>query len=198
MTHILRENLQQLCTPDEQGLLPLHEACRSGVSLDVLQLLVQCWPDALLWRNGGGSTPLHTACCNQPSAAVIDYLIQQQPKAAAMPNDYGWWPLHAACAYGASRAVVERLGDAYPQACTTATYRYGDTPLHLACFGSHAQKDVVEYLLSLLQSERQDETNNKLHLFWRNKKGEMPLERAMSSNAPTEVIELLQSALTAL
>ena len=177
---ILAESPDEVCVPDEERMLPIHIACRSGVSLDVIRLLAEDWPESLRWTNRGGSLPLHTACSNQASATVVQYLITSWPKATGVANSYGWLPLHCACAYGASSDVIGILVQSNSKSSSMATYGQGDYPLHLACCGSPTL-GVIFWL-----NEALEEGVKKA-----NTAGELALHKACFNNAPMEVIEFL-------
>jgi hypothetical protein len=61
---------------DKQGFLPIHVACRCGMSLPVIQLLVQTAPGTLKNKTKKGSTPY--TCARQMKGAhkkdVLDFL----------------------------------------------------------------------------------------------------------------------------
>lgn len=177
---ILDESPDEVCVPDAERMLPIHVACRSGASLDVIRCLGEDWPESLRWTNKGGSLPLHTACSNQASASVIHYLITSWPKATTVANNYGWLPLHCACAYGASPEVISLLVRSNDKSSRMATYGQGDYPLHLACCGSPSL-EVIYWLI-----EAREECVRLA-----NAAGELALHKACFNNAPLEVIQFL-------
>jgi len=131
---------------NKNGWLPLHMACGGGggggdnnnnqlerpapPSLEVIQLLVNCWPESLhvSTTNDEGQLPLHLACMHHPSPAVILYLLNSYPPAARIPDDNGKLPLHHACARKSRRTtrdalpitVMEHLVQAWPESCLVA------------------------------------------------------------------------------
>uniref|UniRef100_A0A7S3L2C1 Uncharacterized protein n=1 Tax=Amphora coffeiformis TaxID=265554 RepID=A0A7S3L2C1_9STRA len=178
--NILTESPDEVCVPDEERNLPIHVACRTGASLEVIRYLAEDWPESLRWTNKGGSIPLHTACSNQPSAAVIHYLITSWPKATSVANNYGWLSLHCACAYGASPEVISLLVRSNDKSSRMATYGQGDYPLHLACCGSPS----LEVIYWLIEAREEG-------VRLANTAGELALHKACFNNAPLEVIQFL-------
>jgi ankyrin repeat protein len=177
---ILAESPDEVCVPDGERCLPIHIACRSGASVDVIRCLAQDWPESLCWTNKGGSLPLHTACSNKASVTVVQYLVSMLPNATGIANHYGWLPLHCACTYGASSDVIQLLIQSNDKSSRMATYGQGDYPLHLACAAS-SPLEVVGWL-----SESGPESVKLTNLA-----GELPLHKACSSHAPLEVIQFL-------
>ena len=177
---ILAESPDEVCIPDDERCLPVHIACRSGASLDVVRCLVEDWPESLRWTNKGGSLPLHTACSNKADLSVVKYLISAFPKATGIANNYGWLPLHCACAHSASSEVISLLVQSDDKSSRVATYGQGDYPLHLACSGP-SSLEVIYWLAEACQ-EGAKVANNA---------GELALHKACFNNAPIEVVQFL-------
>jgi ankyrin repeat protein len=177
---VLSNSPDEVCVPDDERCLPLHIACRTGASLDVIRFLVEDWPESLRWTSKGGSLPLHMACSNMADVSVVQYLISVFPKATGVANEYGWLPLHCACAYGASSNVISLLVASNDKSSQIATYGQGDYPLHLACCGS-ASLEII-YWLTEAREEGIKLTNNA---------GELALHKACFNNAPIEVVQFL-------
>jgi ankyrin repeat protein len=78
------------------GALPLHLACnyRSG-SIDIVQYLVDIFPDAVQCRDNEGQFPLdHALDANDPQVEVVELLVQQYPVVLSFLDDQGRLPLH--------------------------------------------------------------------------------------------------------
>jgi len=92
-------------------------ACHNHASFDVLQLLVETWPDAVLVRDKStGFLPLHYKCKRDPdepeqrSLDDIKVLVQASPKTLEIPALCGSLPLHLACSQLiASTEVIDYL-----------------------------------------------------------------------------------------
>mmetsp|Transcript_14770 Transcript_14770/g.21787 ORF Transcript_14770/g.21787 Transcript_14770/m.21787 type:complete len:848 (+) Transcript_14770:220-2763(+) len=83
---------------DIGGMLPMHYACAYGVSAQVLAVLEESYPDALVARENKGRTPLHLAMVNahrDASPGVIQFLLQNAGKELVNVRDLeGYLPLH--------------------------------------------------------------------------------------------------------
>lgn len=71
------ETVCQIITKDV-GNLPLHVAAREIQDLEILKLVVETYPEALMIRNKNDQLPLHMAIKNQ-NAANADYLLHMSP-----------------------------------------------------------------------------------------------------------------------
>ena len=103
-------------TPNNDGDLPLHMACREH-SLEVVQLL-NCPECAVLCcSNGQGNTPIHDIFERRPDRRfkeVIEYLLEEIndiKEAVNCRNNKGQTPLHCACAKGNLIGVKVLLGN---------------------------------------------------------------------------------------
>eukprot|EP00985_Skeletonema_marinoi_P017705 scaffold9773_cov151-Skeletonema_marinoi.AAC.4 len=85
-------------TPDQDGYLPLHHACKQGkCSFEVIKALVKEHSESLKVGTLDGKLPLHLACHdrNQPFE-VIEYLIDAYPEGLRMKekssgkSPFGW------------------------------------------------------------------------------------------------------------
>jgi len=127
--------------------LPLHLVCKAQqdaqVSLEVLKLLVEAWPDALLVQDQNGFLPLHYVCRNgkmtsnteglQPSLETIKLLVEPRPECLQIQTKLGMLPLHWACFdLITSTDVICYLVESYPKAAFVQDKK-GRLPLHLAC-----------------------------------------------------------------
>jgi ankyrin repeat protein len=111
------------------GRTPLIEACSYG-HMQVFQALLEHGAD-IEAKDSDGWTPLHWACAKNRVAVVVELLN---------PGD----EIHANDSDGTTTTILgkrKRRG-----ADTEAKNRYGDTPLHKACFNGHLA--VVKALVS--------------------------------------------------
>jgi Ankyrin repeats (3 copies) len=157
---------------DAHGWLPLHYACVSGASTEVLRLLTSKFPESKLVQDNQGRTPLHfyvTRIADNPNVMATNVGILSDTGAAELPDCRGMLPMHYACAYGNHPAVLTVLENAYPEAIARKENN-GRTPLHLTM--SNAYRDASPGVLNfLLQHEshdssnmRDNEGNSPLHL----------------------------------
>jgi len=146
-----------------------------------------------------GMTLLHACLRYDPPLNILGKMIELYPQALAEKDCLGRTPLHVAAGSGASPLVLKLLTMNYPQACSVQD-EDGKTPLHFACdatcelFEGDDQVqasprgppsiDTVRVLLSgslaAVTLEDFDEMN--------------AVEYAIISDAPMEVVKLLQKA----
>ena len=142
-------------------------------------------------------TLLHACVRYNPPLKLLDTMVQLDPHALRGEDCVGRTPLHVAAGAGASPPVVELLVRNYSEACSIQDLD-GRTPLHLACDAScelfeddadglprgPPSLDNVKFLLAgsldAATLEDVDEMN--------------AVELAILSDAPYEVVELLQRA----
>jgi len=97
---------------DSLGWLPLHHACFTGASVDILQLLIDAYPPSLVQTDRNGETPaiklksaaakldrelyyyLHQACSNPyVSHGMLQLLIDALPESLGLTDDLGRTPM---------------------------------------------------------------------------------------------------------
>jgi len=113
--------------------LPLHLAiCSETVCLEIVQYLVEQWPESLKILIENGRVALHLACKNCMSSTIVQYLADQWPEAVQIMTN-GDLPLHIACGTsGTSIDTVTHLIKMRPELVQVRNeYRY--LPLHAAC-----------------------------------------------------------------
>lgn len=146
-----------------------------------------------------GMTLLHACVRFDPPVSVLKKMIKLHPQALRREDCIGRTPLHIAAGSGASSLVTKILTVHYPDACNIQD-EDGRTPLHLACDAfcelfeenddissprGPPSRDTVCALLSgsldAVVLEDADEMN--------------AVEYALLSDAPIEVVTLLQQAM---
>jgi hypothetical protein len=80
-------------TTNINGNLPLHFACARAASLEVVQYLVEQWPEAVKKTDIYGYLPLHHACQNKTPLELMQYLVEQWPEAVKTTDVSGKTPL---------------------------------------------------------------------------------------------------------
>ncbi|KAL7506655.1 hypothetical protein ACHAXN_003910 [Cyclotella atomus] len=138
------------------GYLPLHTACRYGLSLSVIKFLYDECPYIIHTRNKSGSTPLdvaqgscHYANDHTQDAVIIFFRGQlsliNEAENVTKPDFRGQLPIHRAV-FNADLPVgtVKLLLEANPDSVLIADCR-GQTPLHIAC--RRCSLDVIKCLV---------------------------------------------------
>ena len=142
---------------DEQGWLPLHNACANGASPPVLQCLIDAYPAGTRTQDNQMRAPLHfyaTRRLEHPQTLVTNARLLAD--AADLTDRSGMLPLHYACAYGTDPVVLAVLVQVYP-ASLTATERKGRTPMHLAMVNAH--RDAIPPVIRFLLEHAPDTVN---------------------------------------
>lgn len=142
------------------GRVPLHIACHSSASCEVIRVLVSNDPTSTIKKDIIGRVPLHYALSNGSSNDIVDVLIEGSlnsgsgagPRIMTSAADFnGWLPLHVACHMGASSAVLSKLVRAYPDAVHIRTKK-GSTPLTLLksiSVPENKRKEMEEILMNM-------------------------------------------------
>ena len=139
-----------LSTPNSDGDLPLHLACREH-SLEMVQLLSCPTYDILCCSNGRGDTPLHEIFNRRPDRKfedVITCLLEKLKKkkinhikeAVNCKNNKGQTPLHCACLKGNLIGVTVLLSH---KSDPNAKDGDGNSPILLTTNG-----EIIKTLLS--------------------------------------------------
>ena len=89
---------------DNEHTLPLHAALEEipNVNLDLIEDLVQAYPDSVKARDSDKKLPIHYACehydqSHRSSVNVIRYLLDQYPESITMTDTEKFTPLHYVC-----------------------------------------------------------------------------------------------------
>lgn len=114
---------------DSGGNLALHVAAMRS-NADVVQVLLEAYPESVRIVNASGWLPLHFAVYNQ-FVEVVKTILEAWPKAVCSRAANGHLPLHHALYQHAPLSVVELLVIADPTTLQMPTMR-GHLPLHIA------------------------------------------------------------------
>jgi len=128
----------------KKGTLPLHLALIETMSLEVIQFLLQAWPDAVRELDEDGCLPLHIAFMQSCTEDVIQVLAHSWPESCQIPNKQDELALHLACHYKSSELICNLL-DCYPQAVRCKD-NYLQLPIHIVC-SRGMDLEVIEHLV---------------------------------------------------
>lgn len=139
--------------PDSFGVLPLFDSFRLP---NVLQQLVNVFPESIFITNDQGDLPLHHACSNTDTPLeAVKVLVEKHPVSVQVKDASGRLPLHRAIDLGrtetiearyAWKEVVEFLLDTFPDAVSNVDDN-GKLPIHSAC-RRRAPIETVQLLLN--------------------------------------------------
>jgi len=197
---------------------PLHYACKKKAPFEVVSLLVEHYPDALKMKSLNDETPLHLACEHQePLIEVVSLLIERWPDALREKAMYDYTPLHLVCVHEAPIEVVSLIVKRYPDGLgEKAGYACDFTPLHIACRNQPSLAMVsllIEHYPDALREKLKSCDYLPLHVACRKqascdvvaaliekhpeattereKNGELPLDLAITYDAPEDTQKLL-------
>uniref|UniRef100_A0A6V2QNM8 Uncharacterized protein n=1 Tax=Ditylum brightwellii TaxID=49249 RepID=A0A6V2QNM8_9STRA len=140
-------------------VLPIHIACALGAPVDVVDSLIEAYPESAREQETCyGRMPLHLACIYHVPLGVVNLLLSRFPSGAYFRDAVGRTPIFYACTKGPSVDLIEALLDACPDAAKTVDYK-GWLPIHVACHMG-ASDDVILKLLDAYPSSAMMRTNS--------------------------------------
>jgi hypothetical protein len=124
VTYLISRNPSALETADARGRLPLHLLLleKVTVSLELLEFVIDLYPQALSRVSDFGMTPLHLACKGRAPFEVVQLLYDRYPE--ALSAHFAPTPLHIAMMKRCCPTVIEFLA---------ANYKLSE----FSCVGSH-------------------------------------------------------------
>jgi hypothetical protein len=141
------------------GRTPLHEACYSGVSLDILRQTIHLYPKALRMMDGDGRSPHYLVCLSGRNLPleVIQVLTHERPESCLLLDRYNFSPYDRAVQSGRQDQVQEFLQEATHDAVIAlleyvfCIYRYGTIP---SAVRAHAQAFLTNFVPELRGNAR--------------------------------------------
>ena len=131
-----------------------HLACyNEKVTLEIVQLLHNSWPEAIRLRNNYGSLPIHRLCCNKDlddtaSLDILQFMLEIDPNLLRETNNRGRLTIHDAAQFK-STAFCKVLINAYPESLRVESGG-GMLPIHEAFIGNRDDTaDTIQYMLEL-------------------------------------------------
>lgn len=208
---LLIRNPGQSLSRDNHQNLPLHLACGSQASIEVVKLLAEDEEisinaqsqlglreshSGIIYRSVSlgisstmGYTPLHYACGEGASLEVVRYLVRQCPSALQTLGGSMALPLHLACSRRFPMLnVIAFLVARFPRALMLSTsdgcsveYGGGGTPIQLAA-KSHASLELIKFLYEQCPAALEGPDGRRTNV---------AVQYACSSGASPDVIEFL-------
>jgi ankyrin repeat protein len=162
---------------------PLHYACYHNAGYNVVEYLVQKFPEAVRVTNYSHQTPVHMACMSDKiSLDVVELLLEHYPTAAQLADQDGYTPFHLACLHGAPKELLHLLIRTSPSVIRMST-RSLQKALHVTCL--HAP--LLETVQLLLKRDPSSVRATD-ELF------QTPLHCAVQGNADQQIVQLLVQA----
>jgi ankyrin repeat protein len=89
---------------------PLHLCCLYRAPIDVIEMVLDAHPSAILTQDSAGWTPIHLAIMHGGDEDIALLLIRRGGwTAAAVQSPFAGSPLHLACRHGSPIAILEEL-----------------------------------------------------------------------------------------
>jgi ankyrin repeat protein len=176
---LIRQNPE--CTTIQDGAYQstaLITALMHHPPLDIIDSLIQSYPQALHIKNDIGMVPLRVAIRNKASTDVILRLIDANPDAVTSFGISGKTCLHLACMHHADLKVFHRLLSIWPEAAAWKD-RQGWHPLHMACLCDISEESIRAILDAYPQAARLSCSND----------GELPLHFAALKGLPLVTLQ---------
>ena len=134
------------------GCTPLHSICfNKNVTLCMVQLLIDAYPESVSHENNKACMPLHYLCSNEKlndevGLEILKLLLERFPESVRHAARDGVLPIHFAAAYQ-SPEFCRILIQAYPGSEQMVADGSGMLPFHLACASNTVA--TAEYLYQL-------------------------------------------------
>ena len=172
---------------DDKGMTALHHALQKSnfpIFIELVQVLLELFPQGLKVRDNNGNLPIHFACSSNSPINVVKLLISTFPEGVREKTERGDLPLHSACMGHASVQLIQLLLDVYPNAAREKN-QGGHLPFDLAVSHSffdpsQSNLDIIKALYNSYPDAASIKTNSSL-----------PLHDALEMNAPFNVIKFL-------
>ncbi|VEU34611.1 unnamed protein product [Pseudo-nitzschia multistriata] len=159
--------------------LPLHKACVLSPPGEVVEKLLEAYPEGSKCRDQDGWLPIHCACFYGACGKVITTLLEFHPKGSQLKDDEGRLPIHYACLKSASQEVVDILLGNYPKGAMSKDDE-GRLPIHHAC-SKGAPEGVISALLKASGKGAQSKDDQ----------GRLPLHHACRKSLSDRIVRML-------
>jgi hypothetical protein len=105
----LQERAADAQAADGGGLLPLHVAIVEKYPVEVVQAILDAFPEGAKALTADGDTALHVACAHSCEVAVAQALLAVDPEGASRKNSQHCMAIHIAAAKTESVELVTLL-----------------------------------------------------------------------------------------
>jgi ankyrin repeat protein len=146
MKLFLGECPESILSTTVSGAFPLHLACKR-CDLEVVQFLVECFPEVLQYRDKERKFPLDHALEDNgiERTLVVEYLVQKNPVLLTFSDEEGRLPLHRVLRMGKRTFAYDKIVDILVDSCPgSLLFQDGEgcTPLLQACSESNSLSQV--------------------------------------------------------
>jgi len=166
---------------DGMNLLPLNHACMNNINAEIVELLVEAYPEGIQNLDVNQSSPMHLLFSSNDFSKFTQKNVTNMTRiveilcpfgAASQKYTDGMLPIHYACAFGCPSSVVKCLMDHSPKGNHLVQNSQGRTALHFAMSNAsrHYSHDNIKVLIEA-SPEIVNKVDNRnkipLHLFYR-------------------------------
>jgi ankyrin repeat protein len=124
---LINKNPDLISLPDHRGWLPIHFCAYNNRNSEVMNLLIQLYPQGCYEVNKKGKLPFQLACYNR-YVMMMDLLYQENPEAIQGMDYNGNTPLHDACKTF-NYEIIQRLLSIQPELNTVRNFKE-QLPIH--------------------------------------------------------------------
>jgi len=180
---------------DRKGLFPLHLACESGHSWEVIHSIHQAFSGAVVHteQNNRGWNALHMAASSEHSnGELLSELVNLYPKAATVCDNDGRYPLHLACMSG--KLWENGLSSLFEANANAIRCRdnEGLLPLHIVAFRNLKPPVTCDSSPKITNRSRRSKSSTALEMDQNTKKEKREAQEL------SNIFEILKSDPTAL
>lgn len=134
---------------------PLHLACLYRAPYEIVELILNANPQALLYQDSEGWTPIHVVLLYGSDDETALMLIRRGgPHACSIQSKLVGTPLHLACRHGCSTAIIKELLRANPEMATQSN-EYSTKPARILWHQYARNSDNERFLQDLINQQGQ-------------------------------------------
>jgi ankyrin repeat protein len=100
--------------------VPLHLVCLYRAPIDIVELLADVHPGAIIAQDAAGWTPIHLVIMHGGDKQIAILLIRRGGLRVALQSPFAGTPLHLACRHGSPIDILEELIEANASMAGTA------------------------------------------------------------------------------
>lgn len=168
---------------DEYERLPLHYACARAMPFDVVQALIDAFPEGARVPDKNGQLPLHLSVMRSAEIDIVRLLVKTFPEAVISKDNYNYIPLHHAIEIGASEEIYQHLLEV-DKRCSEMPVD-GRLPLHFAIETKRSPAAIDMILKAFPKAARVPEKSERSRI---------ALQQALERRHPLSVLQALVDA----
>ena len=142
--------------------MPLHNICgNKSASLEMLNMVLNAWPDAARGEDWHRCAPLHNICGNKSiSLEMLNMVLKAYPEATREEDSYGINPLHNICRNkSTSLEMLSIVLNAWPEAAREEDSK-SCTPLHNISANKSASYRMIQVIVDEWLNTKENRTSH--------------------------------------